>query len=229
MSELLLAASMAVAGGVGGALAPLVLARLPEPDDAAEDKITYARLARRRGLAGAYAVLGALGCAAIGWRWSDAPVPVLAAWVVVVVLGVVLADVDLRTRLLPRRLVLPAYPLLLVLAALAAVVADDLGLLVRVGVGWLAVSGGYLLLWVASPRGIGYGDVRLSGVLAIALAMLGWAPLVVGTYAAFLVGAAVGVVVLVRRRPDRTFPFGPSMVLGAWCGALLGGLPASWW
>ena len=62
---------------------------------------------------------------------------------------------------------------------------DDL---VRAGLGWLTAGGFYYVMWWIYPRGMGYGDVRLSGLLGIALGYLGWPEFVVGMYSGFLVG-----------------------------------------
>jgi leader peptidase (prepilin peptidase) / N-methyltransferase len=138
-------------------------------------------------------------------------------------LGVVLAVVDWRTRLLPTYLIAPSYGLLVLLTLVAALVDDDGHALVRAVFGWLVVGGFYLLMWLVYPKGIGYGDVRLSGLLGIALGYLGWAEALVGGYAGLLVGSLGGVVLVRARLVDRRHvPFGPFMVLGAVLGVALG-------
>ncbi|MGH1562891.1 prepilin peptidase [Mumia sp. DW29H23] len=249
MSEPLVAALLAaVVAALGGLLAPRMIARLPEPEEGrapddtgerarGEDdspvpdadavappvpaKVPYAELAARPHLPAALAVASAAFAGAVGGRLGLDPA--LPLWVAVTVLGVTLSYVDWHTRLLPKRLVLPAYPVVLALALLAALLGRDTDVLLRVGVGWLVLSGAYALLWIVSPRGIGYGDVRLSGILAIALATLGWAELIVGGYAGFVLGAVGGVALAALGLVDRkAFPFGPFMMLGAWAGALWG-------
>jgi leader peptidase (prepilin peptidase)/N-methyltransferase len=75
------------------------------------------------------------------------------------------------------------------------------------------------VLWYVYPRGLGYGDVRLSGLLAIPLGWLGVAPLLLGIYTGFLLGAVGGMLLSVLRVFHRKhYPFGPFMVLGAWLG-----------
>jgi leader peptidase (prepilin peptidase)/N-methyltransferase len=70
---------------------------------------------------------------------------------------------------------------------------------------------------------MGYGDVRLSGVLGIVLGYLGWGPLLVGVYAGFLLGGLGGTLLTVLRIVDRkAYPFGPFMLLGALVGVLWG-------
>lgn len=236
----LLAAAVAALGGL---LAPRVVARLPEPEAAAPDetaadetgegavpeqpvtarpvKIPYAELARRPRLAWWLAGVSAGLAGAVGGRLGLDPA--LPLWVAFVVLGVALSYVDWHTRLLPKRLVLPAYPVAVALVLLAAALDGDTGVLVRAGVGWVAVGGLYLLLWLIAPRGIGYGDVRLSGLIGLCLGALGWAELVVGGYAGFVLGAVGGLALGALGVVDRkAFPFGPFMLLGAWAGAVWG-------
>lgn len=208
-------------GGVGGWLAPGVIARLPEPPNASPEKIPYAELAARPRLAGLLAAAsgaaGALCGLALGWD------PALLFLLYLCPLGVALGYVDWRLRLLPTALIAPAYPVLAVLVALAALLERDDRLLWSALFGWLGVFGFYWLLWRFTP-GMGYGDVRLAGLVGMALGYLGWTPLLVGVYAGFLLGVLAWVPMrLFRLTKDRSYPFGPFMLLGvlvavAWTG-----------
>ena len=86
------------------------------------------------------------------------------------------------------------------------------------------MAGGlFFLMWVIYPAGMGYGDVRLSGLLGIALGYLGWGELVVGLFSAFLVGGPGGLVLSMLKIVDRKAnPFGPAMLVGAVLGVLFG-------
>ncbi len=137
--------------------------------------------------------------------------------------GVALAVVDWRTRLLPTRVIAPSYAVVTLLALAAALLGDDWPDLVRAGWGWAVAGGTFLLLWLIYPRGMGYGDVRLSGVLGIALGYLGWGELLVGVYAGFLLGGIGGTLLTLLRIVDRkAYPFGPFMLLGALIGVVWG-------
>ena len=95
---------------------------------------------------------------------------------------------------------------------------------VRTVVGGVALWVFYLALAVAKPGGLGFGDVKLAGGLGGALAWLGYGSLVVGAFAAFLLGGAFAVaLVLLRRAGRRTrVPFGQWMVGGAVVGVAVG-------
>ena len=82
------------------------------------------------------------------------------------------------------------YVLVVLLALVATAFTQDWQDLVRAGIGWAGAGLLYYVLWFVYPRGLGFGDVRLSGVLGIALGYVGTAELVVGVYAGFLLGGS---------------------------------------
>jgi leader peptidase (prepilin peptidase) / N-methyltransferase len=153
--------------------------------------------------------LGAPVGAALGWRLE---VDVLKVWLLVLVVGIPLVVIDLAVHRLPDLIVLPA----ILSAALQ-------------GQSWRALAGGAVLVTVYAvlavlPRGgLGFGDVKLAGLLGIALALLGWAPLVWGTALAFALGGVVALALLAMKkaRRDTQLPFGPAMLAGAVLTALL--------
>jgi leader peptidase (prepilin peptidase)/N-methyltransferase len=78
---------------------------------------------------------------------------------------------------------------------------------------------------------MGFGDVKLAGVLGMYLAWLGWPELLVGAFLAFLLGGVVGGGLMAARRAGRKsrIPFGPFMLLGAFCGIAAGDAVAGWY
>jgi leader peptidase (prepilin peptidase)/N-methyltransferase len=156
-----------------------------------------------------YAVGGALLGAALGWRLDW---PSLWPWLVVLVAGLPLGAIDLAVHRLPDVIVLPA-------TALAALGAWS----PRALAGGALLATGYAVLAVLPRSGLGFGDVKLAGLLGVALAALGWPPLVWGTVLAFAFGGVVALALLVTRRATRDthLPFGPSMLAGALLAALL--------
>jgi leader peptidase (prepilin peptidase)/N-methyltransferase len=238
-------------GVLAGLLVPEIIRRVPEPEAEPGDshgshagseagqgpageappreaKEPYADIARLRGLrTGAALATGAVAAALgarVGWR------PELSFLLYLAPVGVALAVIDWRTRLLPTRLIAPSYGVVAVLAVLSAWADRDWHALETAGWGWLVSGGTFLLLWLVYPRGMGYGDVRLSGVLGIALGYLGWAPMLSGVYAGFLLGGFGGLLLSLLRVVDRkAYPFGPFMLLGALAGVLLGPYVAAWY
>ena len=243
------ALAAAAYGLLAGLAVPTLIARIPEPEPEPEPedrspsadesgqtapeqaeppKELYADIARRPGLrwktGAATAVVAALLGARVGW------VPELSILLFLAPVGVALAVVDWRTRLLPTKVIAPSYVVVALLAVVCALATGDWHALVTAGWGWLVAGGTFFVLWFVYPRGMGYGDVRLSGVLGIALGYLGWAELLTGVYAAFLVGGVGGLLLSVLRLVDRkAYPFGPFMLVGALVGVLAGPGVAAWY
>ena len=159
-----------------------------------------------------------LAFALVALRFSD-DVRMLPAYLAFTGAGVALALIDLDVRRLPDVLVLPLY---VALGALLAVAGDGEALL-RAAQGAAALFGFFLLVAVAAPGAMGFGDVKLAGVIGGITAYLSWGTLLVGAFGAFLLGAIVGVILIVATGAGRktAVPFGPFMLLGA-AAAILG-------
>ena len=168
-------------------------------------------------------VLTALLFAAVAARFGWAAE--LPAYLYLTAIGVALAFIDLDVRRLPDAIVLPSYPVMAVLLTGAAAASGDWSDLLRAALGGLALGGFYFALVFAYPAGMGFGDVKLSGILGMSLGYLGWPEVGVGAFLGFLYGGVVGVVLLVVGRAGRksAIPFGPFMLLGTLTAVLFGG------
>ena len=167
------------------------------------------------------------------WFWPTGTVNVtitIASGIVLVALlylaavSVVLGLIDIDTHTLPNRIVLPSFLIGLVLLSAATLVNSDYPALLRAGIGSVTLFLAYGVLAFAYPGGMGFGDVKLAAVLGLYLGYLGWSQLVVGAFAAFLIGGLFGLALMAFRRANRktSIPFGPWMLTGAWGGALVG-------
>lgn len=156
-------------------------------------------------------LLTGLLSAAVAWKWGWSP-QTLGALLLVWIL-IALAFIDLDTTLLPDDLTLPLI---------------WLGLLFNLGGHFASLSdavigavAGYLLLWsvywgfklITGKDGMGYGDFKL---LAAIGAWLGWQLLPVTILLSSVVGAAVGIALIVLVKHDRRvpIPFGPYLAGG---------------
>ncbi|MDR6572152.1 leader peptidase (prepilin peptidase)/N-methyltransferase [Curtobacterium sp. 320] len=148
----------------------------------------------------------------------------LAALLYLMAISVALALIDLETHTLPNAIVYPSAVVLAVLLVVVSVLSGDLAALGRAGIGAVVLGGAYLALAVAVPGGMGLGDVKLAVVLGLVLAYLGWGPLAVGAFGAFVVGGTVAIALVTTRRARWRggVPFGPSMLIGAWIGIVFG-------
>jgi leader peptidase (prepilin peptidase)/N-methyltransferase len=149
---------------------------------------------------------------------------VLIAFLYLAAISVVLALIDLDTHTLPNRLVVPAYVVGAALLGTAGILSGDGQALLRAAIGAAALFLVYTAMAFAYPGGMGFGDVKLAGVLGLFLGYLGWGQLIVGAFGAFLLGGVFSLVLLVLRKANRKsgIPFGPWMLAGAWIGVLVG-------
>lgn len=170
-------------------------------------------------MAGAFAVAGA--ACLLQSRLHDLPA---LLWLITVALP--LAAIDIRVLRLPTPVILRAYPGALILITAAVLLAHraETG-----GVAWgeagrqgaqaliamLCSVALYWLFWRINPRGIGYGDVRLSGLTGL---YIGWSagPVAVlpATFVTFLVFIVLAVSVMkISGTRERVFPLGPAILV----------------
>lgn len=147
-----------------------------------------------------------LASATVAWHFGPTAagaVVLVATWMLIALCGI-----DLRTQLLPDQITLPLLWLGL-LAATAAVLVDA-----RAAI--FGAAAGYLVLWsvywafklLTGKEGMGFGDFKLLGAIG---AFLGWKMLPAVILLSSVVGAVVGVSLIVFARHNRAtpIPFGP--------------------
>jgi leader peptidase (prepilin peptidase)/N-methyltransferase len=150
--------------------------------------------------------------------------PVLPAYLYLAAVGLALALIDLDTRRLPDVLTLPSYVVVAGLLAVGAALGSDSGDLLRALLGGAAMYAVYFALCFAYPAGMGFGDVKLAGVLGMATAWAGWGAWGVGLFGGFLFGGVFGVALLASGRGGRksAVPYGPFLLAGALVAVLAG-------
>lgn len=137
---------------------------------------------------------------------------------------VVLTFIDIDHKLLPNRIVIPAFVTEIILFGVAAALGPGMGDWVRAVAGAAVGFGGFFLLALISPRGMGMGDVKLAALLGLSLGYLGWGRLAVGFFLAFFIGAVGGIALIVAKRGGMKsqIPFGPYLALGTVLAVLWG-------
>jgi leader peptidase (prepilin peptidase)/N-methyltransferase len=179
---------------------------------------------------------GGLAFVGVAWWWtahSSLPTSVsglvasglaLVGFLYLSAITISLTLIDLDVHRLPDAIVLPAYVVLAVLLGASSLLTGDLAALGRAAGGAAALAAFYLVLAFVKPGAMGLGDVKLAGVLGLALAWLGWPQLVVGAFAAFVTGGVFALILLATGRASCAsgIPFGPWMLVGAWIGCIAG-------
>jgi leader peptidase (prepilin peptidase) / N-methyltransferase len=154
----------------------------------------------------------------------------LPAYLVLTAALVALAVIDFETYLLPNRIVYPLTVATIALLALGALADDDFGALTRGLLAGLIAFFIFFVLHLVSPRSMGFGDVKLSFTLGLALGYLSWGEMVLGLFLGFLYGAVIGLILIATkvRAKNQAVPFGPFLAAGA-ITAILVGMPILDW
>ena len=155
--------------------------------------------------------------------WALWPAAVLPVVLFVAGMGLLLAPIDLAVLRLPDPLVglvfAGAAGYLLVLA----VVTGNYPALLRAVLAAGAMAGGYLLLALVPGGHLGFGDVKLAGVLGFVLGWFGWGFVLLGAVLPHLINGPTVLVLLAtgRARRGSSIPLGPALLVGAWFAVVL--------
>ncbi|PFG50166.1 leader peptidase (prepilin peptidase)/N-methyltransferase [Amycolatopsis sulphurea] len=161
------------------------------------------------------AVLTALAFGALAWHFGHQfdllPYSVLAA------LGVELCVIDTLEQRLPSVLIYSGIVVVGALLATSAILHSRGPDLLRALVGMVIIALLYLVLALASGGGLGAGDVRLGGLLGLALGWLSWSALATATVLGWFAAALVWLLLRATRRRQQgsLLPMGPFLLLGA--------------
>ena len=245
---ILLAAGCAVLGLVAGSFLSVLVWRVPRKESvtrpgwhcpscgarlAGRDRVPVASWLLLRGrcrtcssrISSRYPLLE-LGCAGLfaATALHFGPSYELPAYLVLGAALLALSAIDLEHRLLPNKIIFPtgyALGVLLLLAALADAQPRRIAWSAIGAAGCFAL---FFALHLISPRGMAFGDVRLSFVLGMAVGWLGLDLIPLFLFLAFLTSALTGVVyaVLTRKGLQAAIPFGPFLAVGAGVAVFVG-------
>jgi leader peptidase (prepilin peptidase)/N-methyltransferase len=161
------------------------------------------------------------GLLALAVIWQFGPTPAGAAALVLTWTLLTLSLIDYDTQLLPDLITLPVL--------WAGLLLSLLGLFTDPVSAMLGAAGGYLALWsvyqlfklLTGKEGMGYGDFKL---LALLGAWLGWQHLLQIVLLSALVGAILGLALILTLGRDRNLPipFGPYLAAAGWISLLWG-------
>lgn len=163
-------------------------------------------------------LIGLLAYWQLGWVWLLLPL----FWLIPT--GVAVTVIDLRTMIVPTRLIWPAFFVSVPLCVIAAIGADEPRALVSACIGLATLAGPLMAIWFVMPSGIGFGDVRLTTLLGFNVGLAAGfvdSASIVGPVILCLItltlGSLLGIVVGVALRVGfgRPMPFGPTLVAAA--------------
>lgn len=160
-------------------------------------------------------ILSMLVAYELGFGWQ-ALAGVIITWALVA-----LSVIDLKHTLLPDDITLPLLWMGL-LASLIPVFVEPQTAIVGAAAGYLSLWSVYWLFkLVTGKEGMGYGDFKL---LAVFGAFLGWESLPTIILLSSVVGAVVGITMIIVRGRDRNIPipFGPYLAAAGWLTMLYG-------
>ena len=171
------------------------------------------------------AVLFATTAIRLGANWA------LPAFLVVVAGLIAISAVDLERFIVPNRILYPTLFIAAPLLVLAAALEDDWAGVRTAAIGGVMAWGLLLVIHLISPRGMGFGDVRLAGLIGMTLGWLSVGHVLVGLFLGFLTASVVGVSLIflkLKGRKDKV-PFGPFLATGAYLAILFGDPIIAWY
>lgn len=153
----------------------------------------------------------------IGWTW------LLVPWLFLVPVGAAVSAIDVRTLIVPTRIVWPATAVSAVLCVGAVLLEGEPSSLLGCLVGVAVLAGPLFVIWWFVPAGMGFGDVRLCVLLGLNVGLaatstgrsFGWSAVlaVICLALASIIGIVMALPFLGANR--RKIPFGPALVLSA--------------
>ena len=156
---------------------------------------------------------------------------VLPAYLIFFASLVAITFIDLEHYIIPNRVLYPTVFIAIPLLVLAAATQDQWHNLERALLGAVLAWSFFLVLHLISPRGMGFGDVRLSFLLGLFLGWLDLRHVFLGVFVGFLLGSIVGLALMALRRRGRRdhIPFGPFLAAGAVIAVLFGTSILGWY
>ncbi len=161
------------------------------------------------------AVLSAITAWHFGFGWA-AGGALLLTWALIA-----LTLIDYDHQLLPDDITLPFLWIGLLLG-LAGLFTDSTSSIIGAVAGYLSLWTVYILFkWATGKEGMGYGDFKLLAMLG---AWMGWQSLPIVIILSSVVGAIVGITLILFRGRDKNIPipFGPYLATAGWLALLWG-------
>lgn len=128
--------------------------------------------------------------------------------------GVWLSAIDLRKKILPRRIIYPTSMVVLGLYAVATIIERDILPLAMAFTGGIGCFAIFYALYLISPKLMGGGDVRLVGLNGFILGWFGWHLPWLAIAGGVLLAFPISLVLLAFKGARAGIPFGPYLIAG---------------
>ena len=151
------------------------------------------------------------------------PRPETVAFAMLFAALVAITAIDIELRVVPKKIVWPTFGAGILLLGFAAVVAGEPRRLLDMAGGSAGAFAVLFAIHLISPKGMGFGDVRLAALLGLFLGWLGPAHVALGLFAGFVAGGVSGIAALAAGRSRKSaLPFAPFLALGTVVAVLVG-------
>lgn len=158
------------------------------------------------GTAGLFAAVGVR----FGADWA------LPAYLVLAASLLSISVIDLRLYIVPNRIVYPTLAVAIPLLIGAALLHHHPSAIRAAAIGSVGAWFFLLVVHLIQPRGMGFGDVRLAAILGMYLGFLSVRLVLWGMLAGFVLGAVIGIGLIVfgGRGRKEAVPFAPFLAAG---------------
>ncbi|HEY3007957.1 MAG TPA: prepilin peptidase [Micromonosporaceae bacterium] len=159
--------------------------------------------------------VGAVSFGTLAWALGGSAA--LPGFLAVAAFGVVLGFIDVACLRLPDPLVGAAFLAGGGWLVGLSIVDGATDALARAGLAALVSAAAYLVLALLPGSNLGFGDVKLAGVLGLMLGWLGWPAVVSGLVLPHFINGPIALVLLLSGRAGRRtdLPLGPALLAGA--------------
>ena len=137
-------------------------------------------------------------------------------WITLISVGVPLSMMDIISRRLPNVLTSALFVLSAIIISISGIVDHASSRVISSFIDSLVLSISFLIVSFATRGGMGMGDVKLSAGIGLIAGFYGTQTLFLSTFLSFILGALVGVALLLLRKGNlkTALPFGPFMIIG---------------
>ncbi len=150
------------------------------------------------------------------------PFPDVVPLLLLAIGGAFLILIDVREHRLPNAIIFPGYAVVAAWWLGSALATGRWADLLTAVLGGVTTFVGFVILAVLARGMLGYGDVKLAGLIGLTLGWFGWVTLARGLVFAILLHGIHGLVVLIITRDRKAeIPMGPALIVGAAAAAFL--------